>query len=182
MMKKLQKKKNNKGFSLVELIVVIAIMAILVGVLAPTIMGQIEKSRYSKDIQALDGIYTALQQVVVDETAGSDLKDVTGISSASGADLKTVLLKSDAIRTIASDASPLITKSGTGSTSSATFSSAKFTSSAFKNVADTAIRVKLVNNEVIVYIPVNSGVDEGKYPAYKSDGSTELKVTTTPAS
>jgi type IV pilus assembly protein PilA len=28
-------KKNNKGFSLVELIVVIAILALLVGVLAP---------------------------------------------------------------------------------------------------------------------------------------------------
>ena len=29
------KKTNNKGFSLVELIVVIAIMAVLVGVMAP---------------------------------------------------------------------------------------------------------------------------------------------------
>ena len=29
------KKTNNKGFSLVELIIVIAIMAILIGVLAP---------------------------------------------------------------------------------------------------------------------------------------------------
>ena len=29
------KKMNNKGFSLVELIVVIAIMAVLIGVLAP---------------------------------------------------------------------------------------------------------------------------------------------------
>ena len=30
-----KKQKNNKGFSLVELIVVIAIMAVLVGILAP---------------------------------------------------------------------------------------------------------------------------------------------------
>ena len=35
-MKKTQKRLGNKGFSLVELIVVIAIMAVLVGVLAPT--------------------------------------------------------------------------------------------------------------------------------------------------
>ena len=37
--------KNNKGFSLVELIIVIAIMAILVGVIAPQLILYIEKSR-----------------------------------------------------------------------------------------------------------------------------------------
>ncbi|HAL02696.1 MAG TPA: hypothetical protein DCP07_05005, partial [Lachnospiraceae bacterium] len=35
--------KNNKGFSLVELIIVIAIMAILVGVMAPQLIKYIEK-------------------------------------------------------------------------------------------------------------------------------------------
>lgn len=53
------KKMNNKGFSLVELIIVIAIMAILVGVLAPQYLKYVEKSRKSSDMDQLDSVYTA---------------------------------------------------------------------------------------------------------------------------
>lgn len=69
-MKKLN--KNNKGFSLVELLVVIAIMVVLVGVLAPTLLGNIEKSRVSSDIQVLDSIAGAIQSAI-----GSDEKAYT---------------------------------------------------------------------------------------------------------
>lgn len=56
-----KKKLNNKGFSLVELIIVIAIMAVLVGVLAPAYLRYVEKSRKSADIQAIDSIMTAME-------------------------------------------------------------------------------------------------------------------------
>ena len=52
--------KNNKGFSLVELIIVIAIMAILVGVIAPQLIKYIEKSRQAADIQLCDTVKTAI--------------------------------------------------------------------------------------------------------------------------
>ena len=54
------KKTNNKGFSLVELIVVIAIMAVLIGVLAPTFTKYVEQSRRSTDIQNAEQIKAAI--------------------------------------------------------------------------------------------------------------------------
>lgn len=59
MMEKLKaKKKDNKGFSLVELIIVIAIMAILVGIVGTQVVPYIERSRKAKDIQVLSGYCT----------------------------------------------------------------------------------------------------------------------------
>ena len=40
---------NNKGFSLVELIIVIAIMALLAGVLAPALLRYVEEARIRTD-------------------------------------------------------------------------------------------------------------------------------------
>ena len=66
-------KKLNNGFSLFVLIVVIAIMAILVGVLAPAYLKYVEKSRKSKDIDAVAEMMGAAEKVAVDnETVGDD--------------------------------------------------------------------------------------------------------------
>ena len=57
---------NNKGFSLVELIIVIAIMAVLVGVLAPAYLRYVEKSRKSADVQAVDAVMSAMEAAAID--------------------------------------------------------------------------------------------------------------------
>lgn len=75
----MKKKKNNKGFSLVELIVVIAIMAVLVGVLAPQFIKYVEKSRASTDLDNCQAIISAVQVGVADEdvTVADDTYTIT---------------------------------------------------------------------------------------------------------
>ena len=60
------KKMNNKGFSLVELIIVIAIMAILIVVLAPQYLKYVERSRNSTDMQNATTIKTAVETYAAD--------------------------------------------------------------------------------------------------------------------
>ena len=82
-------KLNNKGFSLVELIVVIAIMAILVGVLAPSVLGQLDKDKISKDKQPIETVCTAVATAYADQmvTTGkpSDGSTVTVVGFATTA-------------------------------------------------------------------------------------------------
>lgn len=72
---KLQENET-KGFSLVELIIVMAIMAILVGVVASQVLPYMDKSRQAKDQQILSSICTDLVSSIAQ--SGKDLKAVTG--------------------------------------------------------------------------------------------------------
>ena len=64
--------KNNKGFSLVELIIVIAIMAVLVGVLAPTYLQYVEKSKKSNDVSTVDSVVNACEIGAIDPEVMTD--------------------------------------------------------------------------------------------------------------
>ena len=81
---------SNKGFSLVELIIVIAILAILVGVMAPQLIKYIEKSKVSSDTQLCDAMYTAITIALADPnviSADDKSKDWIRDFTTPGADI-----------------------------------------------------------------------------------------------
>ena len=51
------KKMNKKGFTIVELVIVIAVIAILAGVLIPTFSGIVEKAQISAEQQKVTNAY-----------------------------------------------------------------------------------------------------------------------------
>lgn len=75
--------KGNAGFSLVELIIVIAIMAALVAILAPQYLKYVEKSRVSADKATLDSIMTNVQVALADPDCSWKAGDVTSSVDAS---------------------------------------------------------------------------------------------------
>jgi type IV pilus assembly protein PilA len=54
-------KKNNKGFTLAELLIVVAIIAVLVAIAIPVFTSQLERSRESTDVANLRAAYAAGQ-------------------------------------------------------------------------------------------------------------------------
>lgn len=60
-MRNTKEKRGNGGFSLVELIIVIAIMAVLVGILAPQYLSYMHKAKVAADWANLKNYFTEIQ-------------------------------------------------------------------------------------------------------------------------
>lgn len=108
-MKKLGK-STKKGFTLVELIVVLVILAILAAMLVPALVGYIDRAKKEKEFQAASTVYTAAQALATEaygkgDTAPAtidvaDIEELTGIkvnsvtvSYGSGTDIATYTIE-----------------------------------------------------------------------------------------
>ena len=71
-------KKDNKGFSLVELIIVITIMAVLTAIMAPQFLKYVERSRIARDATNISTVVRAVQTSLADEATYKDVALTTG--------------------------------------------------------------------------------------------------------
>lgn len=83
-----KERMNDKGFSLVELIIVIAIMAILIVVLAPQYLKYVEKSRLAADQTTIVEYINAMQVLASDPEVSLDSTKEYSIKSDSDGKIK----------------------------------------------------------------------------------------------
>ncbi len=107
------KKMNNKGFSLVELIIVIAIMAILAAALAPQLIKYLEQSRNSTDRSSCDTIKSCFNAAIANEDAYKIASGgtVTSINFATASDLTGDDLMDELAQSLADVSAPASTGS-----------------------------------------------------------------------
>ena len=69
------KKLNKKGFTLAELLVVVAIIGVLVAISIPIFTSQLEKSREAVDLANMRSVYAECSAAVLTETAAKTTAD-----------------------------------------------------------------------------------------------------------
>ena len=80
MFKKLR--KNEKGFTLAELLIVVAIIGVLVAISIPIFTGQLEKAREATDAANIRAAYAAVSTDVLLDSQGDDTAN--GVKYTSG--------------------------------------------------------------------------------------------------
>ncbi len=116
------KKMNNKGFSLVELIIVIAIMAVLMGVLAPQLLKYVESSRLQSDLTAMSEVENATKIALSVEKIYNAVSDGNTVTITNGNNVQSdcAELQEELLKTIP-DPIKLTSKSCTGGTITISF-------------------------------------------------------------
>lgn len=65
----MKKLKNSKGFTLMEMLIVVAIIAVLIAIAIPTFTNQLEKAREATDLANLRGAYAQVMAAALTNSA-----------------------------------------------------------------------------------------------------------------
>ena len=77
-------KKNNKGFTLAELLIVVAIIAVLVAIAIPIFTTQLEKARESTDAANIRSAYAEVMAKALEESKTDVTASVTKVQTVDG--------------------------------------------------------------------------------------------------
>ena len=120
----MKKKKNRKGFSLVELIVVLVIMAILAAALVPSLMGYIKKTKQQNVNSEAQSVVQAAQTIASGAYASADGKytvdgyataiDFSTIKGVESADTSDYVNAAEKLAEVPTDAETKITLNADG--------------------------------------------------------------------
>ena len=120
----MKKKKNRKGFSLVELIVVLVIMAILAAALVPSLIGYIKKTKQQNVNSEAQSVVQAAQTIASGAYASADGKytvdgvtspiDFTAIKGVESADTTDYAKAAEVLAEVPNDAVTTITLNADG--------------------------------------------------------------------
>lgn len=94
----LLKKKSKKGFTLVELVIVVAVLAIIAGIAIPTVHNVIGDANQAADATNAQSIELAIKTFAAEKAAGTDVPTIsstklTDLLSAYGVNLDLTDLK-----------------------------------------------------------------------------------------
>ncbi len=138
---------GNKGFSLIELIIVVAIMAVLIAVLAPIYLRYVEKSKQGKDYEVA-GVVQHAVTVAMSDTSIQDRPSVFGPASLDLIDNGSMPVFAAAV------------KEYIGTSSLNTFASDNICSNMYRG-SDIMLEIDAASEKVLVTVSANSpGADD----------------------
>lgn len=103
---------KNKGFTLVELTVVLAIVGVLAAILVPTLMGYVKKTRLKTANANAKTVYNVVAEAVADIDANEGSVDWTAAAGTYNGSVQTTGLNDDFARTVYNVLSPNSNKAG----------------------------------------------------------------------